>query len=243
MASGWLEHSFRLGNDARTVTVGVGILVFPASFMLPGPAPAAIAVTAFAILSALLLLGATRFGALRPFGAANAVTTVRVGLLALLIGSAADAAVTLATWWPAALAGVALALDGLDGALARRLGTESRFGALFDQETDALLILVLTVALALAGKTGIWIVAAGLMRYLLLASGWIWPVLAEPLPKSRLRSGVCAVMVGSLVLCLLPPVAPATANVFGAIALTALTLSFGKDLIWLLKSARGRKHA
>jgi phosphatidylglycerophosphate synthase len=216
--------------------------------MVIGPLPGKLAVMTAALLSygllaAVLLVSATRFGTLRSFGAANTITAVRLGLAALLIGMAFDAATTLSTWWPAALAGLAWLLDGLDGAVARRFGRESRFGALFDQESDALLILVLTLLLAVGGKVGYWIVAAGLMRYVLLAVGRVWPWLATPLPKSRFRSVVCAIMVGALVVCLVPPLATVSANTVAGIALLVLTLSFGKDLIWLLKNARGRMHA
>lgn len=231
---------YRLGNDARVMAPGVGVFVLAgAAVTLPGTGPAVVAVGAFAALAIGLLLAAARYEALRPFGAANLVTTIRLGLLALLIGAVADANGAVATWWPVLLAGVALVLDGLDGAIARRLGTESRFGALFDQETDALLILTLTVLLVAGGKLGAWILVAGLMRYALLAASRIWPALAAPLPKSRFRSGVCAIMVMALVVCLLPPLAPLPAAIVAALALTALTLSFGIDLIWLLKNARG----
>lgn len=231
---------FRLGNDARVAASGVGVLVLlGAAVALPGTGPAIVAIGAFAMLAVGLLLAAARFEALRPFGAANLVTTIRLGLLSLLIGAVADASGAVATWWPVSLAGLALVLDGLDGAVARRLGTESRFGALFDQETDALLILTLTVLLVAGGKLGPWILFAGLMRYALLAASGVWPALTAPLPNSRFRSGVCAVMVTALVVCLLPPLTPLPAAIAAAIALTALTLSFGIDLIWLLKNARG----
>ena len=244
MARQVLDISFRLGNDARAVTLGVGLLILAiADFTLPGTQPAIIAISTFIFLATVLVLCAARFRALKPFGAANAITTFRVGLMALLIGAAADASEALATWWPAVLSGLALALDGLDGEVARRCRMESRFGAYFDQETDALLILALVLLLAISGKVGPWIVVAGLMRYGLLTAGWILPSLAAPLPKSRFRSGTCAIMVAALVVCLLPILASSQASIIAAIALTALTLSFGKDLIWLLKNTRGRKHA
>lgn len=211
--------------------------------VLPGASVATAVISSYSLLTAALLLSASRFGTLRSFGAANSITAMRLGLVALLIGMIFDAATTLSTWWPAALAGLAWLLDGLDGAVARRFRRESRFGALFDQETDALLILVLTLLLAVGGKVGYWIVAAGLMRYVLLAAGRIWPWLAATLPKSQFRSVVCAIMVGALMICLIPPLTPIAASALAGIALLVLTLSFGKDLIWLLKNARGRTHA
>ena len=236
--------SFRLRNDTRFVVLSVGILVSAtAASVLPnGPAPIT-ALLGFTIPASVLLVSAARCGISRTFGAANAVTSLRLGLVALLIGAAADAAATLETWWPAILAALALALDGIDGAVARRNGIESRFGALFDQETDALLILVLTLILSISGKVGLWIAAAGLMRYLLMAAGLVWPSLAESLPKSRFRSAVCGFVAGALVICLVPLIAPFHAGVFAAAALLVLTLSFGKDVIWLLKRTPGSSRA
>ena len=52
-----------------------------------------------------------------------------------------------------ALVVVALALDWVDGQVARRTGTCSAFGARFDMETDAFLILVLS-AYAAADSAG-----------------------------------------------------------------------------------------
>ena len=46
-----------------------------------------------------------------------------------------------------------------------RSNEASSFGARFDMETDALLILVLAALVWQHGKAGPWILAAGLMRY------------------------------------------------------------------------------
>lgn len=230
---------FAVCGDLRLILPALGVLVgiFAGAALPAGAAPAA-AVTAFLILAAVLSVAAARAGAVRSFGAANAVTALRLGAVALLIGALADPAAVLSGWWAAALAGLAWLLDGVDGAIARRRGEESRFGALFDQETDALLILAAALLLALSGKVGLWILAAGLLRYVLLGAGILWPALAAPLPKRKRRSVICAVMVAALVVCLVPLVEPAQASIIAAAALAALTLSFAIDLIWLLNNAR-----
>ena len=78
----------------------------------------------------------------------------------------------------------AVALDGVDGWLARRSGLSSDFGARYDMETDALLILVLAVLAWRQEKAGAWIVLAGAMRYLFVAAGYIWTWMTAPLPPS-----------------------------------------------------------
>ena len=54
---------------------------------------------------------------------------------------------------------VALLLDWVDGQVARRTHTESAFGARFDMEVDAFLILVLSVYVA--STTGWWVLIIG----------------------------------------------------------------------------------
>ncbi|MEE4298051.1 MAG: CDP-alcohol phosphatidyltransferase family protein, partial [Pseudomonadales bacterium] len=73
-------------------------------------------------------------------GLCNGVTLVRLGLSSALIAPLfADAS----GWALIAVALTALALDGLDGWLARREDRVSAFGARFDMEVDAALGLVL----------------------------------------------------------------------------------------------------
>ena len=67
-----------------------------------------------------------------------------------------------------AIGAVALALDGLDGWVARRNNTVSVLGARFDMEVDAFLILVLSVLVVPhARAVG---AAIGLMRYAFVAA-------------------------------------------------------------------------
>ena len=96
-------------------------------------------------------------------GPANAITAVRAlltSVLAVLVVRDAPVGVIVA------LATVALVTDALDGRVARRTGTVSRFGARFDMETDAALLLVLS--LYVARDLGLWVLAIGLARYVFL---------------------------------------------------------------------------
>ena len=62
-------------------------------------------------------------------------------------------------------------LDGMDGWLARRSTLASAFGARFDMETDALLIMVLSALAWRWDRAGAWVLACGLMRYGFVAAG------------------------------------------------------------------------
>ncbi|WP_125039131.1 CDP-alcohol phosphatidyltransferase family protein [Nocardioides sp. LS1] len=90
-----------------------------------------------------------------------------------------------------ALAAIALVLDGVDGPVARRTGTASDFGARFDMEVDAFLILVLSVHVA--RTSGWWVLGIGLARYAFVAATWVWPWLRASLPRRSWARVVAAV--------------------------------------------------
>ena len=118
------------------------------------------------------------------------------------------------------------ARDGADGWLARRSGVASAFGARFDMEIDALLIMALAVLAWQHGKAGGWVLLSGLLRYAFVGCGWFAPWLERPLPPSRRRQAVCVLQI--LVLCAVvsPAVAASWSGPLAAAALAALTGSF-----------------
>src|SRR4029079_17222115 len=89
-----------------------------------------------------------------------------------------------------ALAAISLALDLIDGWLARRTGTAVELGARFDGEVDAFLILALSVYAA--PTYGMWVLAIGAARYAFLAGEWLLPWMRAPLPPRRWRKVVAA---------------------------------------------------
>ena len=133
-----------------------------------------------------------------------------------------------------ALVVVALALDWVDGQVARRTGTASAFGARFDMETDAFLILVLSVYTA--PDLGWWVLLIGAARYLLWLAERGLPWLRRPVPPRYWRKVVAAVqgvVLAVAVSGLLPP-ALDQALLLGALAL--LVESFGRDVWWLWRT-------
>jgi phosphatidylglycerophosphate synthase len=175
----------------------------------------------------------------RPtFGAANAVTLAR-GALVLLLAALLGASGTAALGWLLVALGLAAALlDGVDGALARSRGERSEFGARFDMEVDALLILVLAGLAWQHGKAGAWILAAGLLRYSFVAASLVLPWLGAALPPSRRRQAVCVVQIATLIGALVPLVAPPWSALLALAGLAALIWSFGLDVAWLARRAR-----
>ena len=82
----------------------------------------------------------------RRFGAANIVTSARLALVALLAATHRRARTRRRSRGPPPCwQSRWTVLDGTDGWLARRSGVVSAFGARFDMETDALLIMVLAL--------------------------------------------------------------------------------------------------
>lgn len=180
---------------------------------------------------------------LKRFGAANCVTLLRAGIAGLMAGligspmSQPDLA-----WLVAILAMIALILDGADGWLARRGGTQSPFGARFDMEVDAFLILSLAVLVHQTDKAGDWVLLSGALRYGFVALGYLLPWLRRPLPPRRRRQAACVIQTAVLALCLTPPLVPPASTLLAAGALALLTLSFTVDTIWLARHA-ARKSA
>jgi len=201
------------------------------------PASAGVALVVFAAIVFLVLLALRRNG-MATFGPANAVTLMRAVLASLIAGLTCESlygtsANTSFIALVLVMAGVAVATDAVDGWIARRSGMVSSFGARFDMETDALLILILSVLAWSLGQAGFWIIAAGLMRYAFQLAGWRWPVLAAPLPPSRRRKLICAVQTTGLMIMLV--VSTPLSHAIGAITLGLLASSFAMDILWLTR--------
>lgn len=199
----------------------------------------------FGVYLASSVLVVRYVGAAHPFdrfGLPNSVTLVRLVLTSIFGGIALDLGeqpmADLVAWLVLAIAAVALMLDGLDGALARARNQASPFGARFDMEVDALLILLLSLLAWMLAKAGPWVLLIGALRYAFVAAGWLWPALARPLPPSWRRKAVCVVQGVSLAALLAPVVQPPASGAIAMAALLLIAYSFAIDVIWLI----GHRH-
>lgn len=195
------------------------------------------AAAAFAAVGAGIAWLAGRHALRHDFGAANRVTLARAALVVVLAGCVLEPASPALAWWVIALSIVVLVLDGVDGRLARRKGRTTAFGARFDMEVDALLILVLACAAWQFDKAGPWVLTAGLMRYGFVLAGWLEPALGRPLPPSRRRQTVCVVQIVSLLVCLAPFVARPLSSLAALAGVAVLGASFAIDVAWLARRA------
>lgn len=209
--------------------VGTSLL---ADTLTPRPVPFVSA----GLLACVLTLAVVGIRAAHPFsalGPANVVTAVRATLVALITGAlwapTTPGTATFVVW----VSSVAAALDGVDGWLARRTGMHSAFGARFDMETDAWLILALGALVWRYDKAGVWVLLSGALRYLFIAAGWGLPWMRGVLPPSQRRKIVCVVQIVGLIVAVAPLV-PTPMSVFAAaFSLLALAWSFGVDVAWL----------
>jgi phosphatidylglycerophosphate synthase len=135
------------------------------------------------------------------------------------------------------LTAIALALDAVDGQVARRTGTATPLGARLDGEVDAFLILLLSIAVS--RDYGSWVLVIGAARYALLLAGWLIPWLAAPLPPRYWRKVVAAVQ-GIVLTVAASGVLPRLAGmIVVAVALLLLAESFARDVIWLYRTGAG----
>jgi phosphatidylglycerophosphate synthase len=232
----------RAGAAGQLTVAGIGLA---ASVQSLGWRGQALALALYGGIGALALRGLRAHAPHRRFGAANAVTAARAAAAALLLGVGGEAALlstapgTGMRWALAAVAVAALVSDGLDGWLARRHGLASDFGARFDMETDALLVLALAVLVFASGQAGAFVLLSGTLRYLFVAAGRAVPALAAPLPPSQRRKALCVVQTAFLVAALAPPVPSRAGWWLAAVGLALLVYSFAVDCAGALSSRRG----
>ena len=188
------------------------------------------------IACGLVLAGAVAGGAAHAgvvsLGPADVVTLARAMLVCAVAALVADALLGEPVVVPLVLLAVlALTLDAVDGWVARRTGTVSAFGARFDGEVDALLLLVLSGYVA--PRFGLWVLTIGTMRYLFWAAGWLGPWLRGRLPYRYWRKVVTATQ-GIVLVVAVAEVAPmALTRAALVVALILLAESFGRDIVWL----------
>lgn len=170
-------------------------------------------------------------------GPADLVTLTRATLacgIAALVAEGLAGADVVGVLVP--LTVVALALDLVDGRVARRTGTASAYGGRLDGEADAFLILVLSVLVA--SELGAWVLGLGVIRYAYAVAAHLLPWMQRPLPPRYWRK-VVAAYVGVALTLAASGLAPA-ATTYAVLVVAALLLaeSFGWDVVWLWRRRR-----
>jgi phosphatidylglycerophosphate synthase len=220
-----------LRRDALFHIVGLSIPIVAIASVAPGSTSLTLA--CWTALACAVFLGLRGHGHAR-FGPANALTLARAGSVAVLMGLLTADPVPLEA--AAAIALLALVTDGIDGKIARSTRLTSPFGARFDMEVDALLMLVLAILAVAAGRAGAWALALGMLRYAWVAAGQVWPAFSAPLPPSERRRVCCGAAILLVIVALALPVPFAEAACAGALGM--LIFSFAVDLRSIITADR-----
>ena len=170
-------------------------------------------------------------------GPADLVTLTRATLacaVAALVAETYAGADAVAILVPITV--VALSLDFVDGRVARRTGTATAYGARLDAESDAFLILVLSVLVA--GSHGAWVLAIGGVRYAYAVAAALLPWMRRRLPPRYWRKVVAAYVGVALTLAASGLAPAALAYVVLVVASGLLAESFGRDVVWLWRRRR-----
>ena len=233
----------RLAPPAAVVTALMAIALAAAATVVAralalGPLYVVKVLAVFAVVAGFVLANLGAHHPFARFGPANQVTLARAALMAILAGLIGEEGGAGFGALAFVLAVAAATLDAVDGRVARATGMTSAFGARFDMETDAALLLVLAVLAWQLDKAGAWVLASGLMRYAFVATAAVAPWLGRPLPPSFRRKLVCAIQTGVLVAVLAPVLAPPVTSVLAALALALLLFSFAVDVVWLRRHSR-----
>jgi phosphatidylglycerophosphate synthase len=226
----WIDLAAALALTVATAAATWRVLGLHASHV---PVAAALHVG----MSAIILWRLPRDLPFRGLGPANRVTLVRAALSipVLALALRPEPLDATARWWIIGMSTAVMLLDGVDGRVARSTRTETPFGARFDMELDAALLMALSLLVWRAGPVGAWVLLIGLMRYGFVAAGWIRPALATELPASLRRKVVCVVQ-GVVLLVALGPIVPTPLAVWSCAAgLAALAYSFAVDTRWALR--------
>lgn len=204
------------GHSVAMIAVAIAV-----ASGLPAWLPCAVAALSFAVL---IRRCRGRWTPTGRFGPANVVTMARLyGMFALPF---------LPPRQVAAVGTLLLALDGVDGWVARRTGTSGEFGAFLDQESDAFFVLLLCLLLyRLPGGFGAWILVPGLLRYLFVLYVRIARPPLRKEPRSRRAMWVFVLTMATLLLCFAAwPVHHDGLRALAAVMGAALVLSFAESL-------------
>jgi len=188
----------------------------------------------------------------------NVVTLSRLALAPLLVLMLACYAtghdVAAAVWWLAATVfGIGMATDALDGYLARRLDSVTRFGRMIDPLVDKVLTQSAFVMLAALPETSAtvpaWAVALILAREVLITGlrGWAeaegLDFSASPFGKAKTASQTVAILAAFVVPALAASAPAASATVAFGLVMLALALTLGSGIDYCIRLRRALTDA
>ncbi len=171
----------------------------------------------------------------RRFGLANHLTLLRGTLLSVCFGFAFILRRPEYTWFPFVLYAVALALDFVDGYLARITGNETTAGEVLEHEYDSLGVIAASVVAWSWGALPFIFVPVAFGRYIYLAAERIRILRGRPMhPLTYSISGrvIAGLYMGFLAASLMPALPPPLLRAGAPFFLVPFIGSFLRD--WLI---------
>ena len=241
----------------RSVRVGVGVglpllaataLVALLFRLLPAdaawrwgvsPAVVAGAVWAGQLWYVVFRLDAGRLGGAfwrRLFGLANAVTLVRGALYAVVAGFLVVPPSTALAWVPALCYGFGVALDSLDGTVARTVGQETDIGRRLDMAFDTFGFVAAPLVAVSWGLLPVWYLALSAARYVFRGAVWQRRVRGLPvgdLPDSDLGRYLAGVQMVFVTIALAPPVPTDVVWTLAPLVLAPSLAVFTRDYLFV----------
>lgn len=183
-------------------------------------------------------------GRLLPgFGAGNAMTLLRGGLVAALLGFLLQPwPEGRLAWLPAALYTLACLADFLDGYLARVTNHTTEMGERLDMTIDGLGVMAASLLAIQYGQVPVWYLPVALARYIFLGGIWLRKKLGKPvydLQPSVRRRGFAGVQMGFLFFILMPVFSPPGTHI--AAVLFAIPFLVGFVFDWLAVSGNVKR--
>jgi hypothetical protein len=81
------------------------------------------------------------------------------------------------------------------------------------------------------------VLLSGLLRYVFVAAGWLWPWLKGPLASTLRGKAICAVQIAALLVAMAPTIEPPASSLVAVVGLLALCYSFLVDTLRLRRQA------
>jgi CDP-diacylglycerol--glycerol-3-phosphate 3-phosphatidyltransferase len=167
-------------------------------------------------------------------GLANWITLARAVLLAGVSGFVVVDPGGLLAWGPAVGYGTAVVLDGVDGAVARSVGTETRLGERLDMAVDTTGFVVAPLVAAAWGLLPVWYLSLSAARYCYRGALFLWRQAGGEvgtLPPSQVRRPLAALQMAFITVALLPPMPTPLIRSVAPVVLLPSLMVFARD--WL----------
>lgn len=171
---------------------------------------------------------------LDSLGLANGITLARAALIAGVAGFAVINVEGSLRWLPALGYGLAVALDAVDGTVARSIGVETRLGEQLDMAVDTTGFLVAPVVAVAWGLLPTWYLSLSAARYCYRAGCALWRWRGGrvgDLPPSRLRRPLAALQMVFITFALAPVAPTPLVWTLAPLVLLPSLAVFGRDFI------------